>query len=299
MKRNPLLEEKPDHAHYTACLARKDEIDRYCNRAFSYTVFISIVMAVITLTTTEIPLVSLIPGLFGGSWSVPHIFIQLLELVGLCILAAAACSKKKILLVVLMIFYIALTGASLVTGTFPGVFIAFMFGIIGFMLTVKSFFIYRDYEQLKTTEGWPHFAIWMTEGSDRPKYSYDEFRKRAADKASAEARYTSRPSPSSASPRRTDYEAARMADEVMRAAEAEARERSSFDPYEARRIAEEEARRASAAMEHDMSAATRSAPAPYYTSDDDMPALDGASALLGVPEPAMISGEYTDGFEPM
>ncbi len=302
MKLNPLLEEKPDHGHYTTCLSRKEEIDRYCNRAFAYTVFASVIMAVFTLGATSIPLISLLPGLVGDRWDVAHIFVQLIELIGLCVLAAAACSKKKILLVYLMLFYLALFVASLVTGTFPGVVIGFLLGLGGFILTIRSQFIYRDYEQLKKTEGWPHFARWMAEDRERPKYSYDEFRRRAAEKAAAEAKYTA-PRPRT-EPRKpaasSDPEAARMADEVMRAAEAEARERRSFDPYEARRLAEEEARRASGDYAAEAAGVTRGMPAPYYsTSDDDMPALDGASALLGVPEPAMISGEYTDGFEPM
>ena len=303
MKLNPMLEEKPDHSHYTACLSRKEEIDKYCNRAFIYTVISSLIMAFFTICTIEMPMISAVPKLIGDVWEPFPIFVQLAELVGVTILAAAACTRKKVLLVVLMIYYLLLTASSLVSGTFPGVAVSFLLGSVGTAATVKAPVFYRDYEQLRKTEGWPHFARWMAEDRDRPKYSYDTLRKRAAEKAEAETRWdtarsydTPRKPPRTSSP---DYEAARMADEVMRAAEAEAKERTSFDPYEARRLAAEEARRASEVYRRSGPDTLEAAPSRSMPFDDDMPGLEGAAAVLGAPEPAMISGEYTDGFEPM
>lgn len=296
MKLNPMLEEKPDHGHYAACLSRKEEIDKYCNRAFIYTIVASLVLAFFTLCTIELPLLSFVPKLVGDVWDPFPIFIQIIELIGIAILAAAACTRKKVLLVALMIYYLSLIAASLISGSFPGIMATFLLGIGGAAVTIKAPAYYRDYEQLTKTEGWPHFARWMTDAAKRPAYSYDEYRKRAAEKAAMEDKMAS--GRSYTAPRKStssDYEAAKMADEVMRAAEAEARERKSFDPYEARRLAAEEARRAADII----MGGAEAAPSRSMPSFDDMPGIGGATAAPGAPEPAMLSGEYTDGFEPM
>lgn len=296
MKLNPLLEEKPDHGHYTACLSRKEEIDRYCNRAFTFTVLSSVLMIFFTLFTTEFPLLSFLPTRFGEMCDLFPIFLQITELIGISLLSAIACTKRKKALIVLLAYYLALFVISLISGTFPGVAVSFLVGLCGIIFTIKAPSVYSDYEQLKETEGWPHFAIWMTD-TDRPKYSYDEFRRRAAEKAEAEKKMVSHSYAETKKRADASFEAARMADEVMRAAEAEAKERVSFDPYEARKAAE---RAAMGTTDMYGSAATRSMPPPSYpTSDDDMPAIEAASALLGVPEPAMIAAEYTDSFDPM
>lgn len=313
MKLNPLLEEKPGHGHYSACLERKEEIDKYCNKAFAFTVLSSVLMAMFTIGTVTFPLLSFIPGLFGNSWDVVPIFVQITELIGLCFIGALACTRRKLFLVILMIWYILLAASSLIKGTLPGCAVSLLVGIFGTVYTAKAPSVYRDYNQLRETEGWPHFAIWLAEAEEKPAYSYDDYRKRLADKAAREAAYRPEAARSAPSPRYEDKpgydtsptmsaEARRMAADVMREAELAARSAEKAERTDAARLAAEEAAREREELRRAEMEARGIAPPVmerYASAGGEMPGIAEAADMIGEPERALPSGDYGNGFTPM
>lgn len=167
---DPKYEEKPDHSHYPICGARKTDIDEFSRNVFVYTAGVSLVMLFITYCGAAMPLISWIPSLFGCSTCVPFLFSQTAEIILVTALSFLAFTKWKIIHIGLLLGYALLIVASLLDRSAIGI-ITFIIGVIGTVLTAPSFKIYSDYNQLRNTEGWPHFSIHYTEAMEHPTFT--------------------------------------------------------------------------------------------------------------------------------
>ena len=167
---DPKYEEKPDHSHYSICGARKNDIYEFSRNVFVYTAGVCMVMLFITYCGAAMPLVSWIPSLFGCSTCVPFLFVQTAELILVIAASFLAFGRFKVIHIGLFIGYVLLIVATLVDSSTIGI-ITFIIGVIGVVLTAPCFKMYSDYNQLRNTEGWPHFSLHYTEAMEHPTFT--------------------------------------------------------------------------------------------------------------------------------
>lgn len=170
---NKKLAARPDHGHYPVCLGRKTDIERNSSTVLAYTICACLILLVATLMTATLSVISWIPQLFGDSTDAVPLFIQIFEIVLIVGLSAATCSKNyRICGVILFGLYLAMGIFGLIgIGSNTADFLTFAVGAAG---AAKSFMLvpdYLDWQQLKETEGFPHFNERFAFQSENPDYS--------------------------------------------------------------------------------------------------------------------------------
>ena len=171
------LHEKPSHEHYPACAARKAEIEKECTKMLVYTITSSVIMTALTFGGMDFPMISALPRLFG-SYSAEMMITQTIELMFVIFIGAMCCSSKKIFTIILMGYYFALTLMGTFAGSTAGCIVAFFLGCAGIAVTYRAPKIWRDYDHLRSTEGWPFFLDWYTHIKETPEYTFEGARKR-------------------------------------------------------------------------------------------------------------------------
>lgn len=169
MRINNELAEKPDHAHYIACLNRLMDINKICHRSFLYTAITCFFLGILTFFTLRFSIISIIPNLFGDGTTVAANLIQLVILLAITGMSALSVGKYKFFNIILFILYIVMTIASLFSGSFADIF-TFFIGVGGIMFTFRSYSVWCDYRQLTETEGFPHFSLHVAEEEESNGY---------------------------------------------------------------------------------------------------------------------------------
>lgn len=157
MNMNPELLERKDHGHYPACLGRMSAIKNYCNRLFFCTLIIGSVLFMISLTGIRLCVISWIPSLFGGERDLAPYFLRLLSCLMFIVLACLGWGRFKICNIILTCIYFIMTVAPVFVGQSLFDAVVLMAGVAGLLMSLRSFTYYRDYNQLRETEGFPHF----------------------------------------------------------------------------------------------------------------------------------------------
>ena len=184
---NKKLAEKPDHGHYPVCLGRKTDIERNSTTVLAYTCGACAALLVASLLTGRFAVISWIPALFGDSTDVGSLFVQIVEIIAIVGLAALNCSKNhRICGVLLFGIYLAMAVFGLLgMGSNSFDFMTFALGAMG---AAKSFILipdYLDWQQLKETEGFPHFNERFAFQNENSEYAPVHTGEEASDKMSA------------------------------------------------------------------------------------------------------------------
>ena len=168
--KNPVLEEKPDHAHYPACRGRLEAIEKNGFRLMMYTIVASFLLAVLSMLGNPIQVVGWIPLLISdssGSLSVGLCFLQSLISLSLAIMAFFGCGRRKILHLVLLIIYGTMF-ISCIAHRYTALDIfTFIIGGMGVAFGYNAYADYFDYKQIRETEGFPQFSLILTEYDEK------------------------------------------------------------------------------------------------------------------------------------
>ena len=168
--KNPVLEEKPDHAHYPACRGRLEAIEKNGFRLLIYTLIASFLLAVLSIMGNPIQVVGWIPLLISNSpesLSVGLCFLQALISLSLAVLAFFGCGRRKILHLVLLLIYGAMFISCLVYRYTVLDIFTFIIGGMGILFGYNSYADYFDYKQISETEGFPQFSLILTEYDEK------------------------------------------------------------------------------------------------------------------------------------
>lgn len=168
---NPDLLELPDHEHYPACSTRMTGINRICTRIFNYVLLTSIIICILSFTGINLPVISTLPSLLSTSFEVPFMFFQVFEMIAMVIIAGLGYGRYKICNVILFILYALMLIVGIFSKNFPGNLFTLIIGAGGTAQTFRAYGIYSDFEQLKKTEGYPHFNLRFTESIEHPDYA--------------------------------------------------------------------------------------------------------------------------------
>ena len=187
-KKNPVLIEKPDHAHYPVCRGRLDEIEAISRKTFFYTLASCGIMAFFSLLQVPMHLAGWVPLMFtmqdtaafdmGAGFSLFQL-IMCLVIAGISLIG---CTKHKIFTVIMFFLYVLTLVCSLIARLSGFDFITVVIGIGGMYTSIGSLKGYSDYKQLKNTEGFPIFSTVLADHDDMKKYSPNGYNKRHFDK---------------------------------------------------------------------------------------------------------------------
>ena len=174
--KNPVLEEKPNHAHYPACLGRIEAIKKQSTYLFLYSLVSSFCLSIISFTGNPLQVIGWIPILLGNSaeeLSVGLSFLQMFLCWGLAVLGILGCGKNKVfhlilLWIYLMMFLIPIFHMFSLFDAFT-----FIIGGLGVIYGYRAPKNYLDYQQLSETEGFPTFSIILAENNEKKKQSKD------------------------------------------------------------------------------------------------------------------------------
>ncbi|WP_297960112.1 hypothetical protein [uncultured Ruminococcus sp.] len=179
-RKNPDLEEKPDHLHYPICRGRLDAINEMSTGILKFSLIASAVLCIVSLIGIPLHVVGWLPLIFtlkeadgdmGFLFSVVQSVISLLP----AAMALLGCTERKKYDVILFFFYalmfvfslfVRLTALDAVTVIIGGVGVVKCFGML------KG---YVDFRQLRKTEGYPVFSVVLAEYDDRKKQSPDGY----------------------------------------------------------------------------------------------------------------------------
>ena len=183
---NKELLELPNHGHYVKCLARKFEIDKNALLVLKYTILMCCVVLLFTLCTFRLAVVSWVPSLIGDSTDIAALFTQILIVLAIGGCAALNCGKYKIFGMILFGFYIAqaVFGFICMDDNAADIF-SLILGIGGVATSFRAVSDYLDWNQLRETEGFPHFNLRYAEQLDNPEYVPVHTGADAADQMSA------------------------------------------------------------------------------------------------------------------
>lgn len=174
LKLDPTFFEESGHAHYPACCGRMESISRNGHRMFFYTLIAAVVLSAISAMGARIQVISWIPmmicDLNGG---VGWVGIQVLVCLSLIIMAALGCGKSKIFGVILLLIYFLMLAIPLFYRISPFDIFSVLIGGGGVFFGYKAPRDFKDYSQLRETEGFPLFNTLLTE--------YDEKKQREAE----------------------------------------------------------------------------------------------------------------------
>lgn len=200
--KNPSLEEKPNHAHYPACLGRLEAITKQSTYLFLFSLVSSFCISIVSFSGNPLQVIGWIPILLGASvdeMSVGMSFLQMFIGWGLAALGVLGCGKNKIfhlilLWIYLMMFIIPIFHMFSLFDAFT-----FIIGGLGVVYGYRAPKNYLDYQQLSETEGFPTFSIILAEHNEKKKQSnnfndwYDEINKKRRDSFSQAASPVSSP----------------------------------------------------------------------------------------------------------
>lgn len=175
--KNPTLQEKPNHAHYPACLGRLETIRKQGTAFFIYSLISSLVLALMSLTAAPLQVVGWLPLLFGGSRTYLNeglSFLQMFLCLGLGVLGFFGCTRRKVLHVILFVIYVLMFIAPIFYMFTLLDALTFIAGGLGVIYGYRAPASYLDYRQLSETEGFPVFSIILAE-SDEKKKRMDSF----------------------------------------------------------------------------------------------------------------------------
>lgn len=170
---NKYLAEQPEHGHYIVCLQRLKAIERLSKRIFVFTIIEAIAMGFMTIFGLHIGVISIVASLFGGTFSIGYLSVQILEIITIPLLAFDSCGKHKLYNIIVFAIHCIIIMFCLFEG-FQGIMTdVFLIGLIGAIITYPSINAYFDYEQLKQTEGFPYFSNFLANAEDNPEYVSD------------------------------------------------------------------------------------------------------------------------------
>ena len=172
--KNPLLEEKPNHAHYPACLGRLEAINKQGSALFIFSLVSGLLLSVISLTGYPLQVIGWLPVLVGGSTSELSsgmCVLQMLICWGLILLGLFGCSRYKIchyilFLIYLLMFIVPIFHMFTLLDAFT-----FIAGGLGVIFGYRAPKNYYDYQQLSESEGFPLFSIILTEHEEKKRFS--------------------------------------------------------------------------------------------------------------------------------
>ena len=180
-KKNPDLMEKPDHAHYPMCRGRLDAINDICKDTLFYTLVVSAVLAFFSLLATPMEVVSWIPFIFtlqdakAFGMSFGFSVFQLLMSLMLSVVALLGLVKHKIFTVIMFFVYLGMLVSSLFIVLTRFDFLTAILGAVGVYKSAGILKGYRDFKQLRKTEGYPLFSAILTEYDERKAESPDGY----------------------------------------------------------------------------------------------------------------------------
>lgn len=172
--KNPALAEKPNHAHYPACLGRLDAIKKQSTCLFLYSLASGFCLSAISLVGYPLQVIGWLPIILSdtaGEISVGMSFFQMFLCWGLALLGLLGCGKNKIFHVILfwiyfLMFIVPIFHMFSLLDAFT-----FIAGGLGVIYGYKAPRNYLDYQQLRETEGFPVFSIILTEHDEQKKLS--------------------------------------------------------------------------------------------------------------------------------
>ena len=172
--KNPLLEEKPNHAHYPACLGRLEAINKQGNALSIFSVVSGLMLSAISLTGFPLQVIGWLPVLVGGSTSELSsglCVFQMLICWGLILLGLFGCGRHKICHYVLFVIYMLMFIVPIFhMFTLLDAF-TFIAGGLGVIFGYRAPKNYYDYQQLSETEGFPLFSLILTEHEEQKSFS--------------------------------------------------------------------------------------------------------------------------------
>ncbi|MBR5682870.1 MAG: hypothetical protein IKW96_06285 [Ruminococcus sp.] len=174
--KNPVLEEKPNHGHYPACLGRLEAITKQGTYLFLYSLVSSFCLSIISFTGNPLQVIGWIPILLGDSaeeLTVGMSFFQMFLCWSLAVLGVLGSGKKKLFHVILFWIYLLmfLTPIFHMFSLFDA--FTFIIGGLGVIYGYRAPKNYMDYQQLSETEGFPSFSIILAEHEEKKKRSMD------------------------------------------------------------------------------------------------------------------------------
>lgn len=170
MKINENLTELPEHGHYSACLERKEEIDKISGKILIYAIITGIIMALMTAFGLPLSAVSFIPSIFGDAFNACYLICQWSEIILLAVIAGIGCGKYKFCQLILFTVYCLMILGCFISGVKMIDSIPFAIGAIGVIITYPSISAFLDYRQLMNTEGFPYFSYLFAQTNDNPVY---------------------------------------------------------------------------------------------------------------------------------
>ena len=195
MRINQDIAEKPDHLHYPACLGRKTEIEKQSFEILVYTVVAFFMMGILSMVGVKYTIFAVIPELICGDNDVRIAGLQIVEFVLISALSLLGWTKYKIFNAILLLVYILMVVISLFFRDNVADPIALIVGLGGIWKTYSAFGMWRDYDQLRNTEGFPLFSLHLTEYNERmdeknggaPQYAQSQSALPSLDASSAAA----------------------------------------------------------------------------------------------------------------
>lgn len=179
-RKNPDLEEKPDHLHYPICRGRLDAINEMSTNILKFSLIASAVLCIISLVGIPLHVVGWLPLIFtlkeadgdmGFVFSVVQCVISLLP----AVMSILGYTERKKYDVILFFFYALMFGFSIFVRLTAVDAVTVIIGGVG---TVRCFGMlkgYVDFRQLRKTEGYPMFSIVLAEYDDKKKQSPDGY----------------------------------------------------------------------------------------------------------------------------
>lgn len=180
-KKNPDLAEKPDHAHYPVCRGRLDAIENVSQNTLKVTIPISLLMALLSLLSVPLHVVGWIPLMFtlkdaqAFNMGIGFSIMQTVCCFVMLLFAFLGCTKRKIFTVILFFLYAFMLVSSLFIRLTPFDIITALIGIVGVVNSFGSLKGYRDFKQLRNTEGYPVFSDILAEDEEKKKISPDGY----------------------------------------------------------------------------------------------------------------------------
>jgi hypothetical protein len=175
MRRNPELEEKPNHAHYPACLGRKTEIEKQSVQIFIYTALTFLALGIFSFMGVKFAVFGTLAELIFDDNDVASAIFQEIEFVCVIVLSLLGCTKRKIFDFIVMLIYSLLLIMTILFREYPLDPLLFIISIGGLSKSIFAYRMWTDYEQLMETEGYPIFSVLLAEQEQKMNNSASHF----------------------------------------------------------------------------------------------------------------------------
>lgn len=167
-KPDPTFFEEKNHAHYPACCGRMESISRNGQRMFLFTLISSVILSAISAMGARLQVISWIPAMicdFNGG--VGWVGIQVLICLLLIIMAALNCGKNKIFGALLFIIYSLMFIVPIFCRYSGFDIFTLLIGGGGVFFGYRTLRDFKDYNQLRETEGFPLFNTLLVEYDEK------------------------------------------------------------------------------------------------------------------------------------